>query len=303
MKELKFNNGKLKIVQFTDLHYEDGRAEDMATLALMRGVLEAENPDFIAITGDSVYGEYNAESLPKVLAPILETDKPWALVFGNHDTEWGKDKRTLFNVANELSNCYMQNLDDSISGVGNYYIPVKSDDNITKWVLYFMDSMQYNCNKIVEGYDYFKRDQINWYYNSATQLLKNEGEHGALAFFHIALPEYNEVWDKHVCYGEKHEAVCCPEQNSGMFSAMLEVGNMRGTFVGHDHVDDYWGELYGVKLCFGRASGYNTYGHDGFERGARIIEITEGDTSTFKSCIRLVTGEVITEQQKHLPQK
>ncbi len=39
-----------------------------------------------------------------------------------------------------------------------------------------------------------------------------------------------------------------------------------GTFVGHDHVNDFVGDLYGIRLCYGRATGFNTYGRQGFTR-------------------------------------
>ena len=98
----------------------------------------------------------------------------------------------------------------------------------------------------------------------------------ALAFFHIPLPEYNEIWDRQLCEGHKHETICCPNFNSGFFAALRQGGDVLGTFVGHDHVNDFEGELDGIRLCYGRASGFNTYGFPGFERGARVIQLYEG---------------------------
>ena len=50
---------------------------------------------------------------------------------------------------------------------------------------------------------------------------------------------------------------------------------MIGTFVGHDHVNDYQGDLHGIRLCYGRGSGFNTYGRAGFLHGARVIRLRE----------------------------
>lgn len=69
---------------------------------------------------------------------------------------------------------------------------------------------------------------------------------------HIALPEYNEVWDTRICYGDKREEVCAPKINSGFFTAMLETGHTKAVFVGHDHINDYIGDLYGILLGYGR---------------------------------------------------
>jgi hypothetical protein len=122
----------------------------------------------------------------------------------------------------------------------------------------------------------------------------------AFAFFHIPLPEYQEVWDAGVCYGHRFEAVCCPRVNSGLFAAMVEMGDVIGTFVGHDHVNDYWGIRHGIRLCYGRASGYNTYGRERFQRGARIIQMRRG-TRQFLSWLRLDDGSVIPDQPVHYP--
>lgn len=78
--------------------------------------------------------------------------------------------------------------------------------------------------------------------------------------------------------------------------------DVRGTFVGHDHINDYWGELHGIRLCYGRATGYNTYGKEGFPRGARIIQLTEGEAD-FQTWLRLDDGSVVVNQPEHLPEK
>jgi hypothetical protein len=78
------------------------------------------------------------------------------------------------------------------------------------------------------------------------------------------------------------------------------MGGVMGTFAGHDHINDYWGELHGIKLCYGRATGYNTYGKEGFPRGVRIIRLWQGEYS-FETWLRLEDGSVISQQPEHLP--
>lgn len=48
----------------------------------------------------------------------------------------------------------------------------------------------------------------------------------SLAFFHIPLPEYEEVWNTKICYGEKREEITAPRVNSGLFTAMVEMGDV-----------------------------------------------------------------------------
>ncbi len=96
----------------------------------------------------------------------------------------------------------------------------------------------------------------------------------ALAFFHIPVPEYDEVWEAGLATGTKEERVECPKINTGLFGAMVQMGDVMGTFVGHDHDNDYCGTLHGIRLCYGRVTGYNCYGK--LQRGARVIQLTEG---------------------------
>ena len=91
-QELRFNeDGNIKIMQLTDLHFTNDDEADHKTVELVRQALRDEKPDFVIVTGDMVYGEHNLEFLPKVFAPLTEGDCPWTFVFGNHDSEWGHE--------------------------------------------------------------------------------------------------------------------------------------------------------------------------------------------------------------------
>lgn len=37
--------------------------------------------------------------------------------------------------------------------------------------------------------------------------------------------------------------VCCSSVNTGLFSAMKEMGDMRSVHCGHDHDNDYYGGI------------------------------------------------------------
>ncbi|WMJ86681.1 metallophosphoesterase family protein [Anaerocolumna sp. MB42-C2] len=302
--ELKFNsNGTFKILQFTDIHYSNDNELDHGTTKLMEQILKAEKPDFIMITGDTVYGPDNISLLSKALLPVTDAGVPWSFTFGNHDTEEGAGYDKLFDAFTRLSNCAAFNADDSISGMGNHYLEVKDWEDNTKWLLFGIDSGAYNQLPQVEGYDYVKDSQIHWYKKVVQEFEKKADNFSALVFMHIALPEYNEVWDTRICYGDKREEVCAPKINSGFFTAMLETGHTKAVFVGHDHINDYIGDLYGILLGYGRATGYNTYGQEGYLRGARIIVLNENNTESFQTYIRLEDGIVLQEQMIHQPEK
>lgn len=148
-------------------------------------------------------------------------------------------------------------------------------------------------------YAWIKRDQIDWYLKrSQAYEWQYNKRIPSLAFFHIPLMEYAEVREKAITYGEMGEEVCSPKTNSGLFSAFVERQDVVGTFVDHDHANDYWGEWFGIKLCYGRVTGYNNYMVGDGQRGARIIQLKQGERN-FETWIRLDNGTVY-EPVKHV---
>ncbi|WP_211748269.1 metallophosphoesterase family protein [Paenibacillus sp. Marseille-Q4541] len=307
-------DGTFTIVQFTDLHWMDGREEDQRTRKLMELVMDAEQPDLVVFTGDVIYtgpvSEGNTpctnpqQALRDAVAAVEDRNIPWALVFGNHDTEQRITREELMQVVMEHTNTVTIPGPDDISGSGNYTIELKDSTGKTGAALYFLDSGSYSKLQQVPGYNWIQRDQINWLTAESQRIHASQPDVDvkppALAFFHIPIPEYQQVWDTQTCIGHKSEPVCAPPVNSGLFTALLEMGDVIGTFCGHDHTNDFEGTLHGIRLCYGRASGYNTYGKEGFMRGARVMKLTEGKRD-FETWFRVENGESITNSPVHSP--
>ena len=183
-----------------------------------------------------------------------------------------------------------------VTGVGNYVLRVRASRSARMAVaLYFLDSGAYN-DLGVGHYAWIARDQIAWFLASAKRLRLP-----ALTFFHIPLPEWDEAWRNEVCRGHRHEPVCGPALNSGFFAAMVESGRVMGAFCGHDHVNDFEGELHGIRLCYGRATGFGEYGKPGFPRGARVIRLREGRRG-FETWLRLEGGVKSKKAPVHEPE-
>jgi hypothetical protein len=306
-------NGRFVIVQFTDLHWHNGEDEDLQTRRLMERVLEAEQPDLAAVTGDVLEGRRcrdPAESWRQAVRPLEERGVPWAAVFGNHDDEGSLDRAALMAVQQGCRMCRTRPGPAAVSGLGNYVLQIQAAARpALAAVLYFLDSGSY-APEGIGRYDWIKRDQIAWYLATARRLAGRwvaQPAGGpphplpALAFFHIPLPEYDEMWDYHPCRGSKYEGVYCPALNTGFFAALRETGDVMGTFVGHDHVNDFEGTLHGIRLCYGRAGGYQTYGREGFPRGARVIELREGERG-FATWMRLEDGSALRDPPEHAPE-
>lgn len=292
-------DGTFTIIQFTDVHWTDGLELDRQTQAVMETVLDAEDPDLVVFTGDLIQPTDKADPadmMRQAVETVVRRGIPWAFVFGNHDTEAHITRAELVEAVIAQPYSVTRRGPERLTGEGNYVIEIGHADGKCGVTLYFLDSGYVSCVPGVAGYDWIRRDQIDWYVEQSRELAeKNAGASvPALAFFHIPLPEYAEMWMEGQCYGTKLEKVCCPEVNSGLFASMLEQGDVRGTFCGHDHINDYWGSWHGIRLCYGRATGLNTYRREGFAHGARIIRLREG-VSDFETWLRLGSGEKIEQ--------
>lgn len=298
-------DGTFTIAQLTDLHWKQGDALDQRTEKLIEHVLETERPDFVIFTGDTIESGGIADPLQAyrdAVGAVRRSGIPWAAVFGNHDAEGNVTKAELMKVQQECPACLSEAGPEAIAGIGNYSIPVYGSDGTPAAVLYALDSGEYAAPHL-HGYDWIRRNQIDWFTQQSEAYAQGHGGQPlpGLMFFHIPLPEFAEVWAYETCFGEKYEGVASPKVNSGLFVAMLEQGGIDGVFVGHDHINDYCGELHGIRLCYGRATGYNTYGREGWPRGARIIRLTEGKRG-FETWLQLVDGTRVDSQPAHPPE-
>ncbi len=299
-QELKFGaDGKIKIVQFTDVHWKPGNPASEEAAERMNEVLDAEKPDFVMYTGDLVYAKPASEALDRALEPAVSRGIPFAVTWGNHDDEQDMTRGQLSEyLKGKPGN--MTGTVDGISGVTNFILPVRSSDGTKDAaVIYVFDSHAYSGRKEVKGYDWIKPDQIEWYRKESVGFTTRNGgvPLPALAFFHIPVPEYNQAAqdENALLIGTRKEKACAPALNTGLFTAMLEAGDVMATFVGHDHVNDYVVNWYGIMLGYGRYTGGNTVYNDiPGGNGARVIELREGERG-FRTWICLKGGKVINE--------
>lgn len=91
-----------------------------------------------------------------------------------------------------------------------------------------------------------------------------------LAYFHIPLPEYAS-FDPSNFTGVKQEGISSPSVNSGFFTTLVEAGDVKAVFTGHDHVNDFCGKLTDIQLCYAGGFGYHAYGKAGWSRRARVV--------------------------------
>lgn len=293
---LKFKDHKFKIVQFTDLHWINDlqhQIKNDSTIMLMKNLISSEMPDLIVFTGDIVVSNGAADAWKRIMQPMIEYKVPFAITFGNHDTETDIPKKEIFKIIQENPYNMTYDANKSIAGLGNCTLPIKSSDNRTnKWIIYLFDSHAYSQDTLrSKGYDWIKNNQIQWYReNSKVYTRINNNPISSLAFFHIPLPEFEMVRNKKATVGNTSEAVCSPSLNSGLFASFVEMKDVIGVFVGHDHNDDFVGTSNNICLGYGRKTGYTSAYHEILDRGARVIILDENEKK-FYTYIRTLTNK------------
>ncbi len=294
-------DGKFKILQLTDIHYQYGKSGSKRALECINAVLDAERPDFVIITGDLVYGNKVEEAINEMTEPIIRRNIPFSIIFGNHDHQFDRTLSQIYDQVQAMPLCVMPERGDVTSP--DYTVEIRSsDDAKIANVLYCIDSHAGAKKKGVGRYDWIHADQILWYIdNSREYKAENAGEIvPSLMFIHIPLMEYAYATPdkKDIKFGKKGENVSSPELNSGLFTAIIDEGDVSGIFCGHDHDNDFATSYMGILLAYGRYSGGDTVYNHIKTSGARIIELTEGSRD-IHTWLRLADGT--KEQETTFP--
>ncbi|KAI5318136.1 hypothetical protein L3X38_037844 [Prunus dulcis] len=310
-----------------------GPLQDVNSTRVMSSVLDDENPDFVIYLGDVITANNIAirnASLywDQAVSPTRAKGIPWASVFGNHDDaafEWPiewfsapgipkihcpvansscsgeedcsfKGTQRLELMKNEIE---LNALSYSQFGpkelwpsVSNYVLQVLSSENPKSPVafLYFLDSGGGSYPEVISS------SQAEWFQKKALEI-NPDSRVPEIIFWHIPSRAYKKVaplFGIHKpCVGSiNKEKVATQEAEMGIMKLLVERVSAKAVFVGHNHGLDWCCPYEKLWLCFARHTGYGGYGN--WDRGARIVEITQQPFS-IKSWIRMEDGSVHSE--------
>lgn len=181
--ELKFNDGKFRIMQIADV--QDTQRTSDATVRFIREALKKAKPDLVVFTGDQVKGYgFNliggdnkkkvTECINKFLTPLDETGIPFTFVFGNHDDQaFSISKKEQFEIYSSHANCVAFNADDEIDGYCNHNLEIKGKDGKTKLNVYLVDSLTATLDGTC---DHVHENQLEWYKNTRERLKEENGK-------------------------------------------------------------------------------------------------------------------------------
>lgn len=312
------NDGKFKVLQVADLHLgtgpgvcrepeppaDSGRKcdADPRTLAFVSSMLDEEKPDLVILSGDQVNGETapDAQSAVFKFANVfIERKIPFATIFGNHDDEGSLSREALMQLLNMLPYSLSEAGPASLDGVGNYVIEIngRGGSPHSALTLYLLDTHGYSPDeRQFRGYDWLKKNQIDWFTATAQQLKTSQAHSGYkrihmdMAFIHIPLPEYRNTADIVQQTGQQLEAPTSPAFNSGFRDALVEEGIL-AVSCGHDHVNDYCSLSKdrdgrpALWMCYAGGVGFGGYGgYGGYHRRVRVFEydMNEARITTWK---------------------
>ncbi|MGI6213166.1 MAG: metallophosphoesterase [Christensenellales bacterium] len=297
----KPDDSELVILQLTDIHIGNSlftQGRDKLAIEAVTKIVNHVQPDLIIATGDIVYpiniqgGNGNNLASYKIFAGMMESfGIPWALTFGNHDSEFLSlyTKQELGEYLVTLEHCLFQPGPADINGVGNYVIKVLNSDGSLNNALVLMDSNAYEDYNPWH-YDKIRDNQIVWYENTLKAISPSEEDLvPSLAFFHIPLNEFEDAWrlykqdsdEVEYLFGaarEPDEKVCAPYTKGNMFDKMVELGSTKGVFVGHDHYNNWSIRYKGIELSYGYSIDYLAYStaiKKVDQRGGTIIRIAD----------------------------
>jgi len=302
------SDGLFTIVHFTDV--QDDQEIDPRTVRLLEAILDERTPDLVVFTGDNVRSgpetpEEVRAAIRGFVSPVEEREIPWLVTFGNHDEDHshltGMDEGAMLDYYMSFPFNLNRPGPSGVAGTGNLHLPVSSSGGSDPaLVVWGMDSNRYTQDSIagqsveadgLRTYDWIRPSQVTWYVETSRSYETDYGRKiPGLMFFHIPLPEFRLMWENrenHDVVGEMNEDVAAGAFNSGLFGAVMDRGDVMGIFVGHDHVNDFVGDYFGVRLGYSANVGFGTYGLDEPERdrmrGARVLVIPEGEPESFET--------------------
>ncbi len=310
--KLKFNdNGKFKILVFADVQTGYPMDEDM--IYFITEALRYEHPDLVVFTGDNVNNP-ELKTYEQMLTPLIEAGVPYTMVLGNHDQEnsGGMTREEIVAEYQKYEGFLGYDADPTIHGAGTHNLPILSSDGSSlAYNLWMFDcgDYVYDSDGKKLGYDWVRKDQIEWY-NTVREELKaeNGGEVvPSLVFQHIIpqepcreifyvtdvqLGELTKNFDDGSAmtfipdiskYNGYLFEPCCPGYgNDGQWDAMVAGGDVVGVVCGHDHMNSFVADVNGIDMIMTPGCTFDSY-YSKINQGSRVIVLDENDTSTYET--------------------
>ncbi|KDO23038.1 hypothetical protein SPRG_11885 [Saprolegnia parasitica CBS 223.65] len=247
---------------------------------LIGRLVDHVQPNLIVFTGDQTVTEVK-KAIDMYSNNAIQRQVPWAMVFGNHDEGKSFSRKQMIDYITSRPFAYTQSGPDGIGGTGNYDLQVTGANANAVFRMYFLDTG--TKGTVSKGQnDYMRTLAASHASENAT----------AIMFHHIPIPEYILGPNEKITYGHQGEKVTNGPQ-SGLLDTIVAMRDVKATFVGHDHYNDYCVARRGVQLCYGGGVGYGAaYGDPKLPRSARVIQWKRNSTTEVLTTWKQAEGDL-----------
>ncbi len=315
---LEKQSGKdFKILQLTDIQIIDPSSQpypgrindsfngiwadkDKCAFNLIKELVNETKPDYIVLTGDNVYGQFDGRGTNfKALVKLMESFQiPWSFVNGNHDGEYeitdtkgntitcGKGMQWQGEYAMQNTKYCLYELGNEEMGYGNYTV-LLTENKKPVYSFSFFDThgcLGYDIPRIYES-------QTDWFKSEITKI--NESAKTKVPnfiFLHIPLFQFSLAMNslgfddigvvtedgypnEDGNYGKNCERVSYITSYT-FWDLIKELDCTKGIFAGHDHVNNSSIMYEGIRLTFGTKTGIYDY-HNLDQQGGTLITIKD----------------------------
>ncbi len=273
------NKGRFRILAVTDLHFHLNHAVDDRTVSDIRAMIDKFEPDIVIATGDVWHENPEGRGLEYCrysCEQFAEMKKPWAYVWGNHDKadDYDEAHRIIRNAPHSL---YRGDAAD-----GNYRIRVAAvDGDPALWNLIILNNSRGGM----------RQEQLDWLKaESAAIRAEAPAPPPAFVFFHIPIPQFDDLAKSGNAKGVKREEVCHEGGSRDALGVFRDSGFIKAVFCGHDHLNDYSGMMDGVHLQYVRSTGYEGAEDILVPKGGTVIDMNL-ETGAFRAVTVFANGK------------
>ncbi|MCQ2430627.1 MAG: metallophosphoesterase [Clostridia bacterium] len=247
----------------------------------IRQLVTETKPDFIFITGDVVYGEFDDNG--SVLLDFIDFMEgfgiPWAPVFGNHDNESHMGADWQCQQLEEAEHCLF--LQRELTGNGNYTVGLTQGGKLVR-VFFMLDSNgcgNMSAESKANGHSTtsvgIASDQAKWFIAAADDIRAASPETKISFAFHIQPDAFTAAFSKYgfsnsgtqgspinidkaadkadTDFGYLGRDLKSPWSNSGIWKKLLATG-ADSVFCGHEHCNSGSVVVDGVRYQYGMKS-------------------------------------------------
>lgn len=310
------NNGNFTILVVSDPQC-DTKSQWVEARDELEILINRSNPDFVLINGDmNSNNQIPADMWDLFISPITSRKIFWSTTNGNHDP-YDKKYYQMYKSYDTCLNSKVNKGDLNYEHTRpmNYVLPIYSNDGKKiVFAVYGMDSGASN----EYGYDGLTKKQINWYIEQSNALKKQNDESAvtSLVCMHIPLTQTLDMFYSvgkggvatpkksgglYTVYGVTNQSgagitnyLCengtyikssfihttAPQNDCGMFDAILNQGDVKAVIFGHEHQTNIIGSYKGVLLGFAGKLSTGCYS-DTVCRGGRVITFNQANPEKF----------------------